>query len=123
MELYFHQVRETFHLMNDKISYIMKVLSNGMLAQMYFGKGIADRPLFDYLLELSYTIFHDEPALSRSARIPSPVPHPTGAWCLARPSPTDFTQPLVGYRFRVYRGQSAQDRAHRAVYRREIVRT
>lgn len=68
MELYFHQVRETFHLMNDKISYIMKVLSNGMLAQMYFGKGIADRPLFDYLLELSYTIFHDEPALSRSAR-------------------------------------------------------
>ena len=220
MELYFHQVRETFHLMNDKISYMMKVLSNGMLAQMYFGKGIADRPLFDYLLEvaprlltacvalgyynfllehcrqeypsygtsdfrqpairiaqpngsalteftyvshrvtkgkppltglpatycedeeealtlmielidaptqavleLSYTIFHDEPALSRSARIPSPVPHPTGAWCLARPSPTDFTQPLVGYRFRVYRGQSAQDRAHRAVYRREIVRT
>lgn len=51
MELYFHQTRETFHLTNGAISYIIKVLPNGMLANLYFGKAVADRLSFDHLLE------------------------------------------------------------------------
>ena len=35
-----NQAGDTFHLYNDEISYIMNVLPNNQLGQIYFGKRI-----------------------------------------------------------------------------------
>ena len=47
----FHEDTKTFHLYNHKISYIMKVLENGHLGQLYYGKKIHDKSDFSYLVE------------------------------------------------------------------------
>ncbi len=47
----FHKETNTFHLYNDKISYIMCVLKNGHMGQLYFGKRIHDKVDFSYLVE------------------------------------------------------------------------
>ena len=51
MFIYFHEKTKTFHLQNEKISYVMCVLKSGELAQLYYGKRIHDREDFGYLLE------------------------------------------------------------------------
>ena len=43
MSIAYHESTKTFHLTNGQISYIMKVLPNGALGQLYFGKAIRDR--------------------------------------------------------------------------------
>ena len=48
----FHESSKTFHLYNNEISYIMCVLPNGHLGNLYFGKRIHDREDFSYLLEM-----------------------------------------------------------------------
>ncbi|GKH33921.1 alpha-galactosidase [Muricomes sp. OA1] len=48
----FHEDSREFHLCNDKISYIMTILKNGELGQLYFGKSLRDRESFGHLLEL-----------------------------------------------------------------------
>lgn len=40
-----------FHLFNDEISYIIKVLPNKHLGHLYFGKRITDKESFGYLME------------------------------------------------------------------------
>ncbi len=52
MSILFHEETQTFHLFNEKISYIMMVLPNKQLGQLYFGKRIHDREDFSYLLEM-----------------------------------------------------------------------
>lgn len=47
----FHENTKTFHLYNQKISYIMCVLENGHLGQLYYGKKIHDKGDFSYLVE------------------------------------------------------------------------
>ena len=47
----FHKETKTFHLYNDKISYIMCVLKNGHMGHLYFGKRIHDKADFSYLVE------------------------------------------------------------------------
>ena len=47
----FHKETKTFHLYNDKISYIMCVLKNGHMGHLYFGKRIHDKSDFSYLVE------------------------------------------------------------------------
>ena len=47
----FHKDTKTFHLYNKKVSYIMCVLENGHMGQLYFGKKIHDKPDFSYLVE------------------------------------------------------------------------
>ena len=42
-KIIFHKETKTFHLYNDKISYILCVLDNGHLGQLYFGKRIHDK--------------------------------------------------------------------------------
>ena len=42
----FHDKTKTFHLYNEKISYIMCVLENGHMGQIYFGKKIHDKEDF-----------------------------------------------------------------------------
>ena len=51
MEIAFNEAGRTFHLYNDQISYIMQVLPNGQMGQLYFGKKVHDREDFSYLLE------------------------------------------------------------------------
>lgn len=51
MAIRFHQGAKEFHLFNEKISYVMKVLENGQLGHVYYGKHITDREDFGYLIE------------------------------------------------------------------------
>ncbi len=51
MNIIYHETSRTFHLYNDKISYIMTIMRNGHLGQLYFGKQIRDREDFSYFLE------------------------------------------------------------------------
>ncbi|MBR2764833.1 MAG: alpha-galactosidase, partial [Blautia sp.] len=51
MFIRFHEKTRTFHLQNDQISYVMCVLSDGTLTQLYFGEKIHDREDAGYLLE------------------------------------------------------------------------
>ncbi len=53
MSVIFHQASREFHLCNDGISYIIKILPNDQLGQLYFGKRIHDREDFGYLLEFA----------------------------------------------------------------------
>ena len=52
MAIIFHEQSKTFHLYNQQISYIFKVLKNGSLGQLYFGKRIHDKECFDELFEM-----------------------------------------------------------------------
>ena len=52
MSIIFHESSKTFHLYNKDISYIMCVLPNGHLGNLYLGKRIHDREDFSYLLEM-----------------------------------------------------------------------
>lgn len=51
MNIRFHESTKTFHLFNDHISYLMCVLENGHLGQLYYGKRIHDKEDFSYLVE------------------------------------------------------------------------
>ena len=53
MSIVFHEQTKTFHLFNDRISYIMNVLPIGHLMQLYCGKKVHDREDFSYLIETS----------------------------------------------------------------------
>ena len=50
----YHASSKTFHLHNDSISYIMTILPNGQLGQLYFGKTIHDCDNFDHLVEMNH---------------------------------------------------------------------
>ncbi len=52
MPVAYNESKNTFHLYNNEISYIFKVLENNQLGQLYYGKKIADRNNFDHLLEM-----------------------------------------------------------------------
>lgn len=51
MSIIFHEGSKTFHLFNEEISYIICVLSNEHIGNLYFGKKIHDREDFSYLIE------------------------------------------------------------------------
>ena len=52
MSICYHEGSREFHLSNRDISYIITVLKNGQLGQLYFGKKLHDRESFAHLLEL-----------------------------------------------------------------------
>ena len=52
MSIYFEQGSRSFHLTNGKISYLMKILPNDQLGQLYYGPAIQCRDNFDHLLEM-----------------------------------------------------------------------
>lgn len=69
MSIIFHEKTSVFHLYNEEISYIMMVLKNGHMGQLYFGKRIHDREDFSYLCEnycraMGSYIFEGEKSLS-----------------------------------------------------------
>ena len=51
LPIIFHESSKDFHLFNGKVSYILTVLKNGQLGQLYFGKCIRDKESFGHLLE------------------------------------------------------------------------
>ncbi len=51
LQIVFHEKTKLFHLYNDEISYIMQVLENNHLGQLYYGKRIHDREDFPWLAE------------------------------------------------------------------------
>lgn len=54
MGIIFNERSGEFHLYNDQISYLMKVLRNQQIGQLYFGKRIPNKDNYDYLLENMY---------------------------------------------------------------------
>lgn len=53
MSIIFKKDSGEFHLYNDQISYMIKILENKQLCQLYFGKRIHEREGFGHLLELA----------------------------------------------------------------------
>ncbi len=51
MSIIFNESTKTFHLYNQEISYIMKVLPNEHMGQLYFGKRVHHREDYSYLYE------------------------------------------------------------------------
>ncbi|MCI8597075.1 MAG: alpha-galactosidase [Lachnospiraceae bacterium] len=51
MRIVYHETTRIFHLYNHTVSYIMTIMRNGHLGQLYFGKHIQDKEDFSYLLE------------------------------------------------------------------------
>lgn len=51
MEIIFHEQTGEFHISNGMVSYIIQILENGQLGNLYYGPQIHDREDFSYLLE------------------------------------------------------------------------
>lgn len=65
MEIIFHEEEGIFHLSNEKLSYIIRIMENGQLEQIYYGKRIHDREGLSH--------FHEEALRSQmSICIPEP---------------------------------------------------
>jgi len=54
MPISVHQKGKLFHLSNKKISYIIQVLEDDTLGNLYFGKKVTDRSDFSHLIEGEY---------------------------------------------------------------------
>lgn len=54
MSICYHEGSREFHLYNKEISYLITILKNGQLGQLYFGKKLHDRESFSHLLELRH---------------------------------------------------------------------
>ena len=52
--IYYPQTQE-FHLSNDRISYLMKVIRSGHLAHLYFGAVLPEKEDYGYFLQLKST--------------------------------------------------------------------
>nr|WP_314462971.1 alpha-galactosidase [uncultured Clostridium sp.] len=52
MSILYNEKEKEFYLYNKKISYIFKILKNGQLGQLYFGKYLHNREDYGHLLEL-----------------------------------------------------------------------
>ena len=52
MPIIYHEGSKEFHLTNGQTSYIIQILPNGALGQLYFGAPLRDRADFSHLLEL-----------------------------------------------------------------------
>lgn len=51
MPIVYHEHSGEFHLYNDSISYIIKILANGQPGHIYFGKRLSDRNDFSHMVE------------------------------------------------------------------------
>lgn len=51
MKIIYHEQTKVFHLYNNEISYIIRIMENGQLENLYYGKKIADREDFTHLHE------------------------------------------------------------------------
>lgn len=51
MSIWYHESSKSFHLTNGQISYVMALMADGQLEQIYYGKAIHDRESFAYYHE------------------------------------------------------------------------
>lgn len=51
MPIIYHEQSREFHLYNESVSYLIHVMGNGQLGNLYYGKRITDREDYSYLLE------------------------------------------------------------------------
>lgn len=51
MDIVYHKNSKEFHLYNDELSYIIKILPDGELINLYYGKRIHDKEDFAYLFQ------------------------------------------------------------------------
>ncbi len=65
MAIIFHNESMTFHLYNDDISYIFRVMENRQLEQIHFGNKVADRASFTHLNTTSPRNFAPETPCDR----------------------------------------------------------
>lgn len=51
MPVIYHEASKEFHIYNKQISYIIEIMENGQLENLYYGKRLKDRASFHYLHE------------------------------------------------------------------------
>lgn len=51
MAIKFHEQTKTFHIFNKEVSYIIRVMENGQMENLYYGKAITDKEDFTYFHE------------------------------------------------------------------------
>ncbi len=49
MAIVFHEKSKEFHLFNKEVSYLIRIMENGQLENLYYGKALKDREDFSYL--------------------------------------------------------------------------
>ncbi len=54
MPILYHEKTREFHLYNENISYIIQIMSNGQIANLYYGSRINDKEDFSYLIRTKY---------------------------------------------------------------------
>ena len=69
MSIIYDEKLKTFHLFNENFSYIMKVLPNGQIGNLYCGRKISPKKDYSYLLEtvsraMASYVFEKETTLS-----------------------------------------------------------
>jgi len=69
MPIIYHENSKEFHLYNNQISYIIKVLKNNQPGNIYFGKKVNDKESFGYLVKskprsMAACVFEDDPGFS-----------------------------------------------------------
>lgn len=65
MAIIFHEESKVFHLYNQNVSYLIRIMENGQLENLYYGKALKDREDFSYM--------HEETMRSQmSINIPEP---------------------------------------------------
>ncbi|WP_124068172.1 alpha-galactosidase [Clostridium sp. E02] len=68
MPIIYHQQSKEFHLYNESVSYIMQIMANGQMGNLYYGKRIADRDSYSYLYETGV-----RPHAALSCSTPAPL--------------------------------------------------
>jgi alpha-galactosidase len=51
MSIFYHGSSKEFHLTNGKVSYLIEIMENGQLEQLYYGKAVHDSETFHHLHE------------------------------------------------------------------------
>ena len=51
MAIRFHEKTKEFHIFNGEVSYFMRIMENGQLENLYYGKAVRDKEDFSYLHE------------------------------------------------------------------------
>lgn len=52
MGVIFNEKTGEFHLYNENICYLMKILRNGQMGQLYFGRKVPQKNDYGYLIEI-----------------------------------------------------------------------
>ena len=65
MAIVFHEKTNTFHLTNKDVSYLIRIMENGQLENLYYGKALKDREDYSYMHE-------EEPRSQMSISMPEP---------------------------------------------------